>query len=181
MDRNYSSKWFLLLQLLAPSCFFLVNLYKPSDQTSLWQNRPKMRLNPLFAERYKISMVFSSKATQKHYSGEKWQNIFSYFFNFRKYVQSKESSKMRKCDKSGVNVMITIFCDFRKKIGEKIGIYLKKCKYHFLHNLSLFWAKNAYCFADFFGENILKIITSVPGQPDTNTGKKLALQIALST
>jgi hypothetical protein len=33
----------------------------------------------------------------------------------------------------------------------------------FLHNLALFWVKNANFFAEFFGENILKIITSVPG------------------
>jgi hypothetical protein len=32
-----------------------------------------------------------------------------------------------------------------------------------LHNLALFWVKNANFFADFFGENIQKIITSVPG------------------
>jgi hypothetical protein len=32
-----------------------------------------------------------------------------------------------------------------------------------LHNLALFWVKNANVFAEFFGENILKIITSVPG------------------
>jgi hypothetical protein len=34
---------------------------------------------------------------------------------------------------------------------------------HFLHNLALFWIKNANFFAEFFRENILKIITSVPG------------------
>jgi hypothetical protein len=32
-----------------------------------------------------------------------------------------------------------------------------------LHNLALFRVKNANFFAGFFGENILKIITSVPG------------------
>jgi hypothetical protein len=31
-----------------------------------------------------------------------------------------------------------------------------------LQNLALFWAKNVNFFAEFFGENILKIITSVP-------------------
>jgi hypothetical protein len=31
-----------------------------------------------------------------------------------------------------------------------------------LHNLALFWVKNANFFAEIFGENILKIITSVP-------------------
>jgi hypothetical protein len=34
-----------------------------------------------------------------------------------------------------------------------------------LHNVALFWVKNANFFAEFFGENILKIITSVPGHP----------------
>jgi hypothetical protein len=32
----------------------------------------------------------------------------------------------------------------------------------FLHNLALFWAQNANFFAEFFGEIIFKIITSVP-------------------
>jgi hypothetical protein len=32
-----------------------------------------------------------------------------------------------------------------------------------LHNLALFWVKNANFFAEFLGENIWKIITSVPG------------------
>jgi hypothetical protein len=32
-----------------------------------------------------------------------------------------------------------------------------------LHNLALFWVKKRHFFLNFFGENILKIITSVPG------------------
>jgi hypothetical protein len=35
-----------------------------------------------------------------------------------------------------------------------------------LHNLALFRVKTANFFAEFFGENILKIITSVPGGSD---------------
>jgi hypothetical protein len=35
-----------------------------------------------------------------------------------------------------------------------------------LHNLALFRVKNANFFAEFFGENIFKIITSVPGWAD---------------
>jgi hypothetical protein len=35
-----------------------------------------------------------------------------------------------------------------------------------LHNLALFWVKNANFFAEFFGENISKIITSTPGHPE---------------
>jgi hypothetical protein len=34
---------------------------------------------------------------------------------------------------------------------------------NFLHNLAAFGAKNANFFAEFFGENILQIITLVPG------------------
>jgi hypothetical protein len=33
-----------------------------------------------------------------------------------------------------------------------------------LHNIALFRVKNANIFAEFFGENILKIITLVPGE-----------------
>jgi hypothetical protein len=38
-----------------------------------------------------------------------------------------------------------------------------------LHNLALFWVKNANFFAIFFGKNIFKIITSVPGANPTMT------------
>jgi hypothetical protein len=47
-----------------------------------------------------------------------------------------------------------------------------------LHNLALFWVKNANFFAIFFGENIFKIITSVPGYARK---RSRALSIALST
>jgi hypothetical protein len=33
----------------------------------------------------------------------------------------------------------------------------------FFHNVTLFLVKNANFFAEVFGENILKIITSIPG------------------
>jgi hypothetical protein len=36
-----------------------------------------------------------------------------------------------------------------------------------LHNLALFGFKNANFFAEFFGENVLKIMTSVPGTDNT--------------
>jgi hypothetical protein len=38
---------------------------------------------------------------------------------------------------------------------------------NFLNNLALFWVKKGNFFAD-FGENILKIITSVPGHTARN-------------
>jgi hypothetical protein len=34
----------------------------------------------------------------------------------------------------------------------------------FFNSLALFWVKNANFFAEFFGENIFKIVTSVPGK-----------------
>jgi hypothetical protein len=48
---------------------------------------------------------------------------------------------------------------FSAIFGEKIGVFLKnQCYDQFFPNLALFWVKNT----DFFGKNILKIITSVP-------------------
>jgi hypothetical protein len=55
---------------------------------------------------------------------------------------------------------LPIFC-------EKIGVFLKtNVMIKFLQKVAAVWAKNANIFAKFFGENILKIITSVPEWPD---------------
>jgi hypothetical protein len=64
---------------------------------------------------------------------------------------------------SGIDVMITIFCDFCL-FSEKNLAFFSKTNFmiKFLHNLALFRVKNANFFADFLGENIFKIITSVP-------------------
>jgi hypothetical protein len=62
--------------------------------------------------------------------------------------------------------MITIYCNFRQfsaknwRFSQKTNVTIK-----ILHSLALFRVKNADFFAEFFGENILKIITSVPGRP----------------
>jgi hypothetical protein len=52
------------------------------------------------------------------------------------------------------------FCRFSAKKWR----FLKNQYYDqiFLHNLALLWVKNAIFVAIFFGENIFKIITSVP-------------------
>jgi hypothetical protein len=50
----------------------------------------------------------------------------------------------------------------------------------FFHTLALFWVKNANFFADLFGENILKIITSVPGHPGPNNVGKQTLPYQLA-
>jgi hypothetical protein len=53
-----------------------------------------------------------------------------------------------------------IFSNFR----QKIGVFLKNQCYdqNFCNNLALLWVKNANFSQFFFGENIFKIITSVP-------------------
>jgi hypothetical protein len=57
---------------------------------------------------------------------------------------------------SGVDVMITILCDF-------CNFFLKnQCYDQNFAKTSISLRKNANIFAKFFGENILKIITSVP-------------------
>jgi hypothetical protein len=55
------------------------------------------------------------------------------------------------------------FRRFLPIFGENIGVFLKSYVYliKFLHNLALFYVKNADFFRRFFGENIFKIITSV--------------------
>jgi uncharacterized protein (DUF1499 family) len=59
--------------------------------------------------------------------------------------------------------MITIFCDFSQFSAKKLAFFLNtNVMIKNLHNLALFSVKNANIFAEFFGENILKIITSVP-------------------
>jgi hypothetical protein len=67
--------------------------------------------------------------------------------------------------------MITIFCDFCQFLAKKLVFFLKtKDMMKILHNLALLWVKNVFL-QFLFGENILKIITSVPGHParDANT------------
>jgi hypothetical protein len=61
------------------------------------------------------------------------------------------------CRKSGVNVMITIFCDFSQFSAKKLAFFLNtNVMIKNLHNLALFSVKNANFFAEFFGEIIYK-------------------------
>jgi hypothetical protein len=55
----------------------------------------------------------------------------------------------------GTDVMITIFFDFWQFSTKKMAFFLKtNVMINFFHNLALFRVKNAYFFAEFFGENI---------------------------
>jgi hypothetical protein len=65
----------------------------------------------------------------------------------------------------GVDVMITIFCDFRQFSVKKLAFFSKtNVMINFFQKLALFRVKNAKLFVKFFGENIFKIITSVPDE-----------------
>jgi hypothetical protein len=65
--------------------------------------------------------------------------------------------------------MITIFCDFWQFSAKKLEFFSKTTvMIIFFQNLALFWAQNANFFAEIFGKNILKIISSVPGHPARN-------------
>jgi hypothetical protein len=58
------------------------------------------------------------------------------------------------------------FLRFFLIFGEKIGFFSKtKVMITIFAKLAVVWAKNANFFANFFGENTLKIITSVPVHP----------------
>jgi hypothetical protein len=55
----------------------------------------------------------------------------------------------------GVDVMITNFCDFCQFSAKKTAFFSKtEVVIKILHNLALFWVKNANFFAIVFGENI---------------------------
>jgi hypothetical protein len=63
--------------------------------------------------------------------------------------------------------MITIFANFRQFSEKKIDVFLKNQFYD--QNFALFsfvLSQKRQLLAIFFGENIFKIITSVPGLPD---------------
>jgi hypothetical protein len=76
--------------------------------------------------------------------------------------------------------MITIFCDFPTIFCEYIGVFLKnQCNDQIFAQSSFALSKKRQ-FLPFFGENIFKIITSVPGRwtstaggswPEGGTGK----------
>jgi hypothetical protein len=54
----------------------------------------------------------------------------------------------------GVDVMITIFSDFRQFSAKKLAFFSKtNVMIKILHNLALFLVKNAIFFAEFFGVN----------------------------
>jgi hypothetical protein len=64
--------------------------------------------------------------------------------------------------RSGVDVMITIFCDFCQLSAKQLAFFsITNVMIKHLHNLALFSVKNAI-FTIFFCENIFKIIISVP-------------------
>jgi hypothetical protein len=67
---------------------------------------------------------------------------------------------------SGVYVMITIFCDFCQFSAKILAFFSKtNAMIKFLQKVAAVWTKNANIFCKFFGENISKITTSVPGHP----------------
>jgi hypothetical protein len=64
----------------------------------------------------------------------------------------KISSKM---GVPGVDVMITILCDFSQFPAKKLAFFLNpNVMINFFQILALFWVKNADFFAKIFGENI---------------------------
>jgi hypothetical protein len=83
--------------------------------------------------------------------------LLTYWNLYPKYLGLQQKGAPR------VDVMITIFCDFCQFSAKKLAFFSKTyVMIKSLHNLALFWAKNDNFFEKIFGENILKIITSVP-------------------
>jgi hypothetical protein len=69
---------------------------------------------------------------------------------------------------AGVNVMITIFCDFGQFSAKKLAIFLKtNVTIQILQKCSIWNKKRKNVFANFFGENRFKSITLVHVQRGT--------------
>jgi hypothetical protein len=72
-----------------------------------------------------------------------------------KRKKSKFAGFRQKINSAGVDVMITIFCDFWQFSANKLAFFSKtNVMIKILDNLALFGVKNATFFAKFFGENI---------------------------
>jgi hypothetical protein len=60
---------------------------------------------------------------------------------------------------------LSIFCDFRQISAKKMALFFKnQCYDQNFAYFSFVLSQKRLFFAEFFGENILKIITSVPGK-----------------
>jgi hypothetical protein len=71
---------------------------------------------------------------------------------------------------SGVDEIITIICDFYPFWSKKLASFSKtNVMITIFAKTSFVLRQKRHFFANFFGENILKIITSVPGQTLTLT------------
>jgi hypothetical protein len=87
------------------------------------------------------------------------------FFTLCSFLKITEVAQIF-TNSSGVDVMITIFCDFYQ-FSAKNGVFLKYQYYDQLFSkFSFVLSQKHHFFADKFGENILKIIASVPGHPE---------------
>jgi hypothetical protein len=96
-----------------------------------------------------------------------WQNFVNPIIEI--LVLERVCFVAENCQKSqkifpGVDVMITIFGDFWQFSAKKLAFFSKtNVMIKILHILALFCVKNANIFAKFFGKNIQKITTLVPG------------------
>jgi hypothetical protein len=80
----------------------------------------------------------------------------SFFF----YFQRRRDTALHMYVKSGADVMVTIFSDFSQFSATKLALFKKKhWRDHFFASTSSILSQKR----QFFGENIFKITTSVPG------------------
>jgi hypothetical protein len=97
---------------------------------------------------------------------EKNQTVSAYFLwqTYKKWCMGGDTTFTSSANNIWGRCYDHNFLRFSPIFGEKIGVFLKKLMLwsHFWKKLAVVWTKNAHIFAKFFGENIFKIITSVP-------------------
>jgi hypothetical protein len=110
--------------------------------------------------------LFLSTLLHKFYRVKKRPEFWAIFEIFKQTDQCWQPPHRQKFAQSGVDVMITIFGDFSQFSAEKIAFFLNtNVMINFFQYLALFWVKNNNFLSKTFGENIFRIITSVPGHP----------------
>jgi hypothetical protein len=73
------------------------------------------------------------------FRGQRLPKNVAYFCNDKKTAQIKQSPNRRKFAQSGLDVMITISCDFWQFSAKKLAFFSKaNVVIQFLHNLAVF-------------------------------------------
>jgi hypothetical protein len=104
-----------------------------------------------------VTALFSAVPFQRFFPQCRFSHTF-FAFCIRRPLRSLSPAHAQKACWPGVDVVITIFCDFRQFRANKLAFFSKtNGMINFLHNLALFWVKNAKFFAELMAHALVPI------------------------